>query len=277
LVFFMDAAPGLWFRTRASISRIATSLRRAGAGLIGDFSRLFYVFMGVVVALSAICILVVLAGELDSFLRAPLGFKDEALTGLPSLAEVVVLPALGCALALWFVAKYLGSLSARWRCTEYYPETSADKGLRCWLAPKHSGQHFCEVSGRKYYWQACARCGRPIVGSEACEKCSRQVPPTMSAEQQAPGRVQLEELAQSRARALGWEDTDSSGGSPLERAVENAIKDAGASSLMQMGSVIKAARGRLRDATFDENELRSVVRARLLVVQQAKVDSDRKD
>jgi hypothetical protein len=171
--------------------------------------------LGVAVALSALCGLAILAGELGSFLRAPLGFKDEPLTGLPALAEVVTWPSVGSALVFWVVAKFLNKLSARLRCTD-------------------------------------------------------QVQVAVQVEQEARERVQTEGLARSRMRALGWEEGDG-----LDRAVEAAIRETRATSLTQMGLVIKAVRSHF-GGRFDEQELRNVVRAQLLLMQQGKTDSDRR-
>jgi len=86
-------------------------------------------------------------------------------------------------------------------------------------------------------------------------------------------RESHEELAHARLRATGWDDS-----ATLEGAVEVAVRETGATSLTQMGLVIKAARGRLGGSgRYDEQELQNAVRARLLGTQQGKVDSDRRD
>ena len=60
----------------------------------------------------------------------------------------------------------------------------------------------------------------------------------------------------------GWED----GGLEIEHVVEAAIQETGASSLAQMGLVIKTAR-RLGSGKFDEKKLSGVVRTRLQGMQ----------
>lgn len=244
----MNAAPSLWVRTRAGISRVGTSLRLGAADITSYFSVLFYVLMGLAVALCVLCGLVILLAELWIFLRAPLGFKDESLTGIPALAEIVVLPSAGGALVFWFVDWLFGSLSNRWRCTSYLYSGISDQALRhaprCSLLPGHSGQHFCELSGRKYYWPA----GENILEHrESQEELQAQA-------------ARLEELARARLRSTGWDDS-----ATLEGAVEAAIQETGATSLTQMGLVIKTARVRLGGfGRYDEQELQNAVRARLL-------------
>ena len=49
----------------------------------------------------------------------------------------------------------------------------------------------------------------------------------------------------------------------LERAVQEAMKETGATSETETGRVIKAARSRLSGKRFDEKKLRNVVGARL--------------
>jgi uncharacterized protein YqeY len=49
----------------------------------------------------------------------------------------------------------------------------------------------------------------------------------------------------------------------LERAVQEALNETGATSEKQMGVVIKAARGKLRGKRFTETELDSLVHAHL--------------
>lgn len=74
----------------------------------------------------------------------------------------------------------------------------------------------------------------------------------------SPRERTLEELARERTRATGWDAENVS----LERTVEVAIRETGASSLAQMGLAIKAAR-RLGGGTLDEKALSNLVRSRL--------------
>lgn len=229
-----------------------TSLRRWIAGGAGRLSGIFFVLWLLALALAALCVLAILAGELDSFLRAPLGFKDEPLTGLPALAETAVWPPLAAALVFWFVDSRCQRLSKRWRCTVFHPDSLHG---RCWLAPGHSGLHFYQISGRKYYWPACVRCGKFAPSSELCEECRL----LSGGENVLEHRESHEELARARLRVTGWDDS-----ATLEGAIETAIRETGATSLTQMGLVIKTARGRLGGSgRYDEQELQNAVRARL--------------
>jgi len=47
----------------------------------------------------------------------------------------------------------------------------------------------------------------------------------------------------------------------LERAVQEAVNETGATSVKQMGIVIKTARGKLRGKRFEESELDNLVHA----------------
>jgi len=252
-------------KSRAVISRMRTSLRLGASDITSSLSALFYVLMGLAVALCVLCGLVILLGELWIFLRAPLGFKDESLTGIPALAEIVVWPLAGGALVFWFVAWLFGSLSDRSRCTSYFYPGISDEALRhaprCSLMPGHSSQHFCEVSGRKYYWQSCARCGKSITGSELCEMCR-----LLAAGQEAIDRRAFP------TNLAGMDAPWTAGGEDLERAVQEAMSDTGATSETEMDCVIKAAKIRLWSkgkARFDENELSNAVRAHLRGKRQA--------
>ena len=254
----MNAASSLWVRTRAGISCTATSLRLGASYITSSLSVVFYVLMGLSVALLLLCWLVILLGESEIFLRAPLGFKDESLTGIPALAELLEWPLAGGALVFWFVAWLFGSLSDRWRCTSHFYPGISDPVLRhaprCSLMPGHSGQHFCEVSRRKYYWQPCVRCRELVSGSELCKKCrlplavENVLQHRESLEELQAQAARLEELARARLRAAGWDDSATLDGVrcyTLSDAVDAAMRETGATSLTQMGLVIKAARVRL--------------------------------
>jgi hypothetical protein len=106
---------------------------------------------------------------------------------------------------------------------------------------------------------------KPLDDAEAARVLSSLLKQRRDAAQQyrIGGREDLARKEEEEARIIQSYLPEEASQEEILQAIEQAVAETGASSIKQMGAVIKAARARLEGKTFDGKALTDMVRARL--------------